>query len=62
MRPAAGATDFAGEVAPTVKVAAIAARVEAASLPFAVVEGGRVVGLVDRAAVLGVLLGAEAPA
>lgn len=62
MRPAAGATAFAGELAPEVKVAAIAARVEAAALPFAVVEGGRVVGLVDRAAVLEVLLGAAAPA
>ena len=62
MRTAAGITDFAGELAPAVKVAAIAARVEAAALPFAVVEGGRVVGMVDRAAVLDVLLGAGAPA
>ncbi len=62
MRSAAGITGFAGELAPAAKVAAIAARVEAAALPFAVVEDGRVVGVVDRAAVLDVLLGAGAPA
>ncbi|HEX6012422.1 MAG TPA: betaine/proline/choline family ABC transporter ATP-binding protein [Geminicoccaceae bacterium] len=59
MRPANGAADFAGELAPGTKVAELAAAVEAAGRPFAVVEAGRVLGVVDRAGVLGVLLGGE---
>jgi glycine betaine/proline transport system ATP-binding protein len=59
MRPANGTASFAGELAPGTKVAALAAAVEAADRPFAVVEDGRVVGMVDRAAVVRVLLGPE---
>jgi glycine betaine/proline transport system ATP-binding protein len=59
MRPANGTIDFAGELAPGTKVAELAAAVEAAARPFAVVEGGRVLGVVDRSAVLRVLLSGE---
>ena len=58
MRPANGSADFAGELAPGTKVAEMAAAgSRAAARPFAVVEDGRVLGVVDRAAVLRVLLG-----
>jgi glycine betaine/proline transport system ATP-binding protein len=59
MRPVNGTSAFAGELAPGTRVAQMAAAVEAADRPFAVVEKGRVIGMVDRAAVLGVLLGSE---
>ena len=59
MRPVNGTSAFAGELAPGTRVAQMAAAVEAADRPFAVVEDGRVIGIVDRAAVLGVLLGSE---
>jgi glycine betaine/proline transport system ATP-binding protein len=60
MRPVDGMSDVAGELAPAAKVAEFAAAVEAAGRPFAVVEAGRIVGLVDRRAVVEVLLGGEA--
>ena len=59
MRPANGAAGFAGELRPSARVAEFAAAVEDADQPFAVVEDGRVLGLVDRPAVLRVLLGQE---
>jgi glycine betaine/proline transport system ATP-binding protein len=59
MRPVNGTSAFAGELAPATRVAQMAATVEAADRPFAVVEEGRVIGVVDRAAVLGVLFGGE---
>ena len=59
MRPANGAAGFAGELRPSARVAEFAAAVEDADRPFAVVEDGRVLGLVDRPAVLRVLLGQE---
>ena len=62
MRAADGTFEFAGELRPTARVAEFAAAVEGATRPFAVVESDRIVGLVDRAAVLRVLLGGEAPA
>jgi glycine betaine/proline transport system ATP-binding protein len=60
MRPAGSAADFAGELRPAARVAEFAAAVEEADRPFAVVEAGRVLGVVDRAAVMRVLLGGEA--
>ena len=56
MRVANGTAEFAGELAPAATVAEFAAAVEGAARPFAVVEADRVVGLVDRAAVVRVLL------
>ena len=58
MRPANGIGEYAGELAPAARVAEFAAAVEGAGGPFAVVEGGRVLGLVDRDAVMRVLLAA----
>jgi glycine betaine/proline transport system ATP-binding protein len=60
MRPAHGVAEFAGELPPTARVAEFAAAVEEATRPFAVVEADRVLGLVDRAAVMRVLLAGEA--
>jgi glycine betaine/proline transport system ATP-binding protein len=62
MRPAQGTFEFAGELRPTACVAEFAAAVEGATRPFAVIEADRIVGLVDRGAVLRVLLGGEEPA
>ena len=59
MAPPNGAADFAGEIAAGARVAEFAAAVEGAQLPFAVVDGGQVIGMVDRPAVLRVLLGDE---
>jgi hypothetical protein len=59
MRPADGVFEFSGELRPGAKVADFAAAVEAAARPFAVVEADRILGLVDRAAVIRVLLAAE---
>jgi glycine betaine/proline transport system ATP-binding protein len=62
MRPAGdGPDDYAGELAPATRVGEMAAAVvEAGGRPFAVVEGGRLVGVVDRDAVIRVLVGREA--
>jgi len=58
MEPAGG--DYAGEVAAGDKVADIAARVEAADKPYAVVNGsGEVVGHITRQAVIDVLVGRD---
>jgi hypothetical protein len=46
----------AGEIEAARRVADFAAEVEAAPLPFAVVENGRRIGVIDRAAVLDVLI------
>ncbi len=59
MAPPNGAADFAGEIAAGARVAEFAAAVEGAQLPFAVVDGGQMIGKVDRPAVLRVLLGDE---
>ncbi len=60
MRPVGRVAEFAGELQPTARVAEFAAAVDRAARPFAVVEGDRILGLVDRAAVMRVLLGGEA--
>jgi glycine betaine/proline transport system ATP-binding protein len=60
MGPANGAEDYAGEVEASAKVIDIAAAIEAAGRPFAVVEQGRVVGAIDRARVMAVLVGHKA--
>ncbi len=53
-----GPVEHAGTVAAGDRIEAIAARVEAAELPHAVVDAaGRVVGAIDRRAVIGVLVG-----
>jgi glycine betaine/proline transport system ATP-binding protein len=57
MEPAAG--DYAGEVASDAKVADVAEAVEAADRPFAVVNGGEVVGQLSRQAVIDVLVGRD---
>ena len=58
MQPAAGANGFAGAVAADARIEAIARQVIDAALPLAVTDGaGRLVGQVDRAAVLAVLVG-----
>ncbi len=58
MEPAGG--DYAGEVATGDKVADIAARVEAADRPYAVVDdSGEVVGRITRQAVIDVLVGRD---
>jgi glycine betaine/proline transport system ATP-binding protein len=62
MRPADGVFEFSGELRPEAKVADFAAAVEAAARPFAVVEANRILGLVDRTAVMRVLLAAEGQA
>lgn len=60
MRDAAPGEPLAGTVSASTKVGAFAARVEASDLPFGVIdETGRQIGVVDRRAVISVLLGAE---
>jgi glycine betaine/proline transport system ATP-binding protein len=59
MRAVDGMTDFGGNVEATTKVGAFAAALEADGRPFAVMERGRVIGRVDRAAVMKVLVGAH---
>ncbi|WP_271201815.1 quaternary amine ABC transporter ATP-binding protein [Methylopila turkensis] len=58
--PPAGA-DFAGEVAATARIAAFAHDVERSEKPFAVIEDGRVLGAIDRIAMIDVLVGRERP-
>jgi glycine betaine/proline transport system ATP-binding protein len=60
MKPLREGVAIAGTIDAHAKVQSIAARVEASERPFLVEEGGRPVGLVDRAAVMDVLLGREA--
>jgi glycine betaine/proline transport system ATP-binding protein len=58
MRPATGAGGFAGAVAADARIEAIARQVVDAALPLAVTDGARgVIGQIDRAAVLAVLVG-----
>lgn len=57
MEPAGG--DYAGEVAASAKVADIAAQVEAAEKPHAVVSDGNVVGQITRQTVVDLLVGRE---
>ncbi|WP_191058779.1 quaternary amine ABC transporter ATP-binding protein [Geminicoccus harenae] len=59
MRPLDERIEVAGAVDAGAKVQAIAAKVEAAPIPHLVTEGDRPVGLIDRSAVLAVLLGRE---
>jgi glycine betaine/proline transport system ATP-binding protein len=52
----------AGQVSATDRIEAVADRVEAAELPYAVVDGeGRVIGSLDRRAVVDTLIGRERP-
>ena len=51
------AIETAGEIPAAAKIQDIGAEVERADKPFAVVEAGRPVGLIDRDAVMAVLLG-----
>jgi glycine betaine/proline transport system ATP-binding protein len=57
MRAGAPEGPVAGTLAAHAKVQSFAARVEAAALPFAVAEDGRVIGTIDRTAVMDVLVG-----
>jgi glycine betaine/proline transport system ATP-binding protein len=59
MRAAVGVAPTGGSVAADAKVCDFAAELEAASQPFAVIEHGRVIGLVDRAAVMAVFVGSR---
>jgi len=58
MRTAADMPQVAGNIDADTKVCDFAAALEAADLPFAVIENGRVIGLVDRAAIMAVFVGA----
>ncbi len=60
MRPARDSEAFAGEVAATDRISEIASLVEGTAAPFAVVDNGRVVGAIDRAIVMAVLVGRQA--
>jgi CBS domain-containing protein len=57
MRPARAPNGLAGEVPADARLAAIAARVMAAERPLAVVEDGRVVGVIGRDEVVAALIG-----
>lgn len=57
MEPAGG--DYAGEVAADAKIANVAAQVEAADKPHAVVNDGNIVGQITRRIVIDVLVGRE---
>jgi glycine betaine/proline transport system ATP-binding protein len=57
MRPPNGVREFAGEFPPGARVAEIAAAVLEADRPFAVVEDGELLGVVDRRAVVDALVG-----
>ena len=56
MSPAT-AQSYAGDLDHNAKIESIADRVEASALPFRVMRGGEVVGQIDRAAVIDVLVG-----
>jgi glycine betaine/proline transport system ATP-binding protein len=58
MRPTTG-TSLAGEVAADARIGDIAAQVEAAAGPVAVVEGRHIIGQLDRGVILQVLVGRE---
>ncbi len=57
MAPVNGSVDFAGEVFADARIAEIAADVLAADRPFAVVEGERILGMLDASRVVEVLVG-----
>jgi len=57
MRVASGPAEVGGRVEASTKVCDFASALDAADQPFAVIEHGRVIGLVDRAAVMRVLVG-----
>ncbi|GLK75299.1 ABC transporter ATP-binding protein [Methylopila jiangsuensis] len=57
LAPAPPGGDFAGEVAATARIASFARDVERATKPFAVTEGGKLLGVVDRLAMIDVLVG-----
>ncbi|PZQ19382.1 MAG: ABC transporter ATP-binding protein [Ancylobacter novellus] len=59
MAPAGEGADFAGEIEAGQRIASFAHDVESSEKPFAVVEDGRVIGLVDRLAMIDVLVGRE---
>jgi len=62
MQAGAPAGPVAGQVSATDRIEAVADRVEAAELPYAVVDGeGRVIGSLDRRAVVDTLIGRERP-
>ena len=61
MHPFDAAIEIAGEVPALAKIADIGGQVEAADTPFAVVENDMPVGLIDRDAVMSVLLGKDQP-
>jgi glycine betaine/proline transport system ATP-binding protein len=63
MREAGPGERVAGVIPAAAKVCEFAARVEGSDLPFGVAdEAGRQIGIVDRRAVMAVLIGTEAPA
>ena len=61
MRVCTGAEQAGGSVDSRAKVCDFAAELGVADRPFAVVELGQVIGMVDRAAIMKVLAGAHAP-
>ncbi len=59
MREARDGEALLGEVPATARISEIAGLVEASAQPCAVIDGGRIVGAVDRAIVMGVLIGRQ---
>ncbi len=59
MRPAVASNGLAGEVPADARLASIAARVLASDRPLAVVEDGRVIGVLGRDEVVAALIGRE---
>jgi glycine betaine/proline transport system ATP-binding protein len=62
MQPFDPAAETAGQVLSHAKIAEIGGQVEAAELPFRVIEDGNAIGLIDRQAVMAVLLGRDSAA
>ncbi|WP_029351844.1 ATP-binding cassette domain-containing protein [Bosea sp. 117] len=59
MRPVNGTEGVAGSVPANARVASFAQRVEATAGAWAVIEDGRVLGMIDRAAMMDVLVGRD---
>ncbi len=57
MAPVNGSAEFAGEIPAAMKVIELAPMVVDSDKPFLVVDDGQPVGMVDRAAVIAVLVG-----
>ncbi|MET0314151.1 MAG: glycine betaine/L-proline ABC transporter ATP-binding protein, partial [Hansschlegelia sp.] len=59
MAPVPAGTEFAGRIEAGARIASFALDVEQSDKPYAVVAAGRVLGAVDRLAMIDVLVGRE---